>query len=197
VPDPVPEVLLVRHGETEWSASGRHTGRTDIPLTDRGRAQARALGAALAGRSFALVLTSPLARAADTSRLAGLEATVDDDLREWDYGDHEGRTTPEIRKEDPGWTVWRGPLPGGERPEQVAARADRVIERILAAGGDVALFSHGHFLRVLTARWLELPAVEGRRFALDTATLSVLGTEREVRAVLRWNLVAPPGDPPS
>jgi broad specificity phosphatase PhoE len=191
----VPEVLLVRHGETEWSASGRHTGRTDIPLTERGRAQARALGAALAGRGFALVLTSPLSRAADTGRLAGLEATVDEDLREWDYGEHEGRTTPEIRREDPGWTVWRGPVPGGERPEEVATRADRVIERILAAGGDVAVLSHGHLLRVLTARWLELPAVEGRRFALDTATLSVLGTEREVRAVMRWNLVPPPLDP--
>jgi broad specificity phosphatase PhoE len=194
MPDPVPEVLLVRHGETEWSASGRHTGRTDIPLTDRGRVQARALGAALAGRRFALVLTSPLSRAADTSRLAGVEATVDEGLREWDYGDHEGRTTPEIRQEDPEWTVWRGPVPGGELLEEVAVRADRVIERILAAGGDVAVFSHGHFLRVLTARWLELPAVEGRRFALDTATLSVLGIEREVRAVRRWNLVPPPLD---
>ena len=194
MPDPVPEVLLVRHGETEWSASGRHTGRTDIPLTDRGRAEARALGAALGGRRFALVLTSPLSRATDTSRLAGLEATVDEGLREWDYGDHEGRTTPEIRREDPGWTVWRGPVPGGELLQEVATRADRVIERIVAAGGDVAVFSHGHFLRVLTARWLELPAVEGRRFALDTATLSVLGTEREVRAVRRWNLAPAPLD---
>jgi broad specificity phosphatase PhoE len=194
VPERHPEVVLVRHGETEWSASGRHTGRTDIPLTERGRAQGGALGAALAGRRFARVLTSPLSRAAETCRLAGLRGVVDQDLQEWDYGDHEGRTTPEIRQEDPGWTVWRGPVPGGERLGEVAARSDRVIERIVAAGGDVAVFSHGHFLRVLTARWLELPAVEGRRFALDTATLSVLGTEREVRAVLRWNLVPPPLD---
>jgi probable phosphoglycerate mutase len=197
VAEVVPEVVLVRHGETAWSASGRHTGRTDVPLTDRGRAQARALGAALADRRFALVLTSPSSRALETCRLAGLAGSVDEDLREWDYGEHEGRTTPEIRDDDPGWTVWRGPLPGGERLEEVAARADRAIERIRAAGGDVALFSHGHFLRVLAARWLELPPVEGRRFALDTATVSVLGTEREVPAVRRWNLEPPWADDPS
>ena len=197
MPEATPEVVLVRHGETEWSASGRHTGRTDVPLTERGEAQARALGAALAGRRFVLVLTSPLQRAVDTCRLAGLDGTVAEDAREWDDGDHEGRTTPEIRRDDPGWTVWRGPLPGGERLDEVAARADRVVERLRAAGGDVAVFSHGHFLRVLTARWLELPAVEGRRFALDTATLSFLGTEREVSAVTRWNVVPPPLDQPS
>jgi broad specificity phosphatase PhoE len=185
-----PEVLLLRHGETEWSASGRHTGRTDVELTDRGRAQARALGAAVASRSFALVLASPLRRATETCRLAGLDGTVDPDLREWDYGDYEGRTTPEIREEVPGWTVWKGPVPGGERLEEVAARADRVVERLTSAAGDVAVVSHGHLLRVLAARWLELPAVEGRRFALDTATVSLLGLERETRVVLRWN--APP-----
>jgi broad specificity phosphatase PhoE len=185
-----PEVVLLRHGETEWSASGRHTGRTDVPLTERGRQQARALGTAVAGRHFAEVLTSPLQRASETCRLAGLDGTVVEDVREWDYGDHEGRTTPEIREEVPGWTVWRGPVPGGERPEDVAARADRVVARLLAAGGDVAVVSHGHFLRVLAARWLELPPVEGRRFALDTATVSVLGTEREARVVRLWN--APP-----
>jgi broad specificity phosphatase PhoE len=185
-----PEVVLLRHGETEWSASGRHTGRTDVPLTERGRQQARALGTAVAGRHFAEVLTSPLQRASETCRLAGLDGTVVEDVREWDYGDHEGRTTPEIREEVPGWTVWRGPVPGGERPEDVAARADRVVARLLEAGGDAAVVSHGHFLRVLAARWLELPPVEGRRFALDTATVSVLGTEREARVVRLWN--APP-----
>jgi probable phosphoglycerate mutase len=189
VPRP-PEVLLLRHGETEWSASGRHTGRTDVELTDRGQAQARALAPAANGRAFALVLTSPLRRATETCRLAGLAGTVDPDLREWDYGAYEGRTTPEIRAEVPGWTVWQGPIPGGERLDEVAARADRVVERLTAVGGDVAVVSHGHFLRVLAARWLDLPAVEGRRLALDTATVSLLGTEREVRAVLRWN--APP-----
>jgi broad specificity phosphatase PhoE len=188
VPQRHPEVVLVRHGETEWSASGRHTGRTDIPLTDRGRAQAGALGAALAGRRFARVLTSPLSRAAETCRLAGLGGMVDEDLREWDYGDHEGRTTPQIRQEDPGWTVWRGPVPGGEGLGEVAARADRVIERIVAAGGDVAVFSHGHFLRVLGARWIGLPPTSGGSFRLDTGTLSVLGWERETPAFVRWNV---------
>ena len=187
---PPPEVLLLRHGETAWSASGRHTGRTDVPLTERGRRQARALGAAVRGRRFGLVLTSPLRRATETCRLAGLAGVEDGDLREWDYGDYEGRTTPAIRQEVPGWTVWRGPVPGGELLEEVAARADRVVERLLAAADDVAVVSHGHFLRVLAARWLELPALEGRRFALDTATLCLLGVERETRAVLRWN--APP-----
>ena len=186
-----PEVVLLRHGETEWSATGRHTGRTDVPLTDRGRTQARALGAAVAGRSFALVVTSPLRRATETCRLAGLAGTELDDLREWDYGDYEGRTTPDIREEVPAWTVWQGPVPGGERLEEVAARADRVVERLAAAGGDVAVVSHGHFLRVLVARWLELPALEGRRFALDTGTVCLLGTERESRAVLRWNVPPP------
>jgi broad specificity phosphatase PhoE len=185
-----PEVVLLRHGETEWSASGRHTGRTDVPLTERGRQQARALGTAVAGRHVAEVLTSPLQRASETCRLAGLDGTVVEDVREWDYGDHEGRTTPEIREEVPGWTVWRGPVPGGERLEDVAARADRVVAQLLQAGGDAAVVSHGHFLRVLAARWLELPPVEGRRFALDTATVSVLGTEREARVVRLWN--APP-----
>lgn len=189
-----PEVLLLRHGETEWSASGRHTGRTDVALSDRGRRQARALGAAITDRRFRLVLTSPLRRATETCRLAGLAGVEDGDLREWDYGAYEGRTTPEIRREVPAWTVWRGPVPGGERLDEVAARADRAVERILAADGDVAVVSHGHFLRVLAARWLELPAVEGRRFALDTATLCLLGTERESRAVLRWNAPPPPLD---
>ena len=188
----LPEVLLLRHGETVGSASGRHTGRTDVELTDRGRAQARALGPAAADRSFALVLTSPLRRATETCRLAGLDGTVDPDLREWDYGDYEGRTTPEIRTEVPGWTVWQGPIPRGERIEEVAARADRVVGRLASVEGDVAVVSHGHFLRVLAARWLDLPPVEGRRFVLDTATVSLLGRERELRAVLRWNAPPPP-----
>jgi len=181
------DVVLVRHGETAWSASGRHTGRTDVPLTDRGRRQAEALADAVRRWRFGTVLTSPLQRAAETCRLAGLACTVVDDLHEWDYLQHEGRTTTEIRRDTPGWTVWRGPVPGGERIEDVAARADRVVARIEEADGDVAVFSHGHFLRVLTARWLDLPAVEGRRFVLDTATVCVLGTEREVRAIRLWN----------
>jgi broad specificity phosphatase PhoE len=188
-----PEVVLIRHGETAWSRSGQHTGRTDLPLTDRGRRQAEALGAAVAALPVARTLTSPLQRATETCRLAGLEGTVVDDLVEWDYGDYEGRTTAEIREEVPGWTIWEGPVPGGERIDEVAARADRVIARIEAAGEDVVVVSHGHFLRVLAARWLELPAVEGRRLLLDTATLCLLGTERGVRAVRRWNV--PPQGP--
>ncbi len=181
------EVVLVRHGETEWSASGRHTGRTDVPLTDRGRTQGADLARLLTRWQFAVTLTSPLRRAADTCALSGLEGTVDDDLREWDYGSHEGRTTEEIRRELPDWTIWRGPVPGGERIDQVAARADRVITRIEQVDGDLALFSHGHFLRVLAARWLGLPPADGRLFMLDTATLSVLSTERQTRAIRMWN----------
>ena len=187
-----PEVVLIRHGETTWSRSGQHTGRTDLPLTERGRRQAEALGAAMAAIPVARILTSPLQRAVETCRLAGLTGTEVDDLVEWDYGDYEGRTTAEIREEVPGWTVWDGPVPGGERLDEVAARADRVIAGIEAAGEDVAVVSHGHFLRVLAARWLELPPIEGRRLLLDTATLCLLGTERGVRAVRRWN-APPPG----
>jgi probable phosphoglycerate mutase len=190
--DRPPEVVLIRHGETTWSRSGQHTGRTDLPLTERGRRQAEALGAAMAAIPVARILTSPLQRAVETCRLAGLTGTEVDDLVEWDYGDYEGRTTAEIREEVPGWTVWDGPVPGGERLDEVAARADRVIAGIEAAGEDVAVVSHGHFLRVLAARWLELPPIEGRRLLLDTATLCLLGTERGVRAVRRWN-APPPG----
>lgn len=183
------EVVLVRHGETEWSASGRHTGTTDVPLTERGRAEGAGLAEPLAAWRFALTLTSPLARARDTCRLAGLDpgAEVDERLREWDYGRLEGLTTPEIRVEEPGWTVWRGPVPGGETIAQVAARADAVIARVEQVDGDVALVSHGHFLRVLAARWLGLDPVEGRRLMLDTATLCVLGTERDLHAIRLWN----------
>lgn len=186
------ELWLIRHGETEWSLSGAHTGRTDIPLTDAGRAQAKAIAKQLAGRAFALVLTSPMTRAAETCRLAGYgpEATVDSNLREWDYGDYEGRTTADIRKERPGWSLWRDGVLNGETIEQVAARADAVLARIAVAEGDVALFAHGHLLRILTARWLEMDPAAAARFALGTASLSTLGYERETRVITRWNLSA-------
>ncbi|HSE94614.1 MAG TPA: histidine phosphatase family protein [Methylomirabilota bacterium] len=152
---------LIRHGETAWSASGRHTGRTDVPLTAAGERQAEALGRHLraGGETFATVLTSPLTRARETCRLAGYAAVaqVVDDLREWDYGDYEGRTTAEIRTDRPGWTIWAGPVPGGETVEAVGRRASRVIDRAVAASGAVALFAHGHVLRVLAACWLGLP----------------------------------------
>ena len=185
------ELWLVRHGATEWSESGRHTGRTDVPLTATGEDQARALRSVLVGKHFALVLSSPLRRALETCRLAGLgdDVVVDDDLREWDYGDDEGRTTADIRKERPGWVVWDG-VPRGESPDDVGARADRVIGRAVAVDGDVAAFSHGHCLRILAARWLALPAVDGRLLGLDTAAVCVLGYEREQRVIRRWNLTA-------
>ena len=181
------DVVLVRHGATEWSAVGKHTGRTDLPLTEDGLAQARALAPLLGRWDFAAVLTSPLERAAATCREAGLAGTTDPDLQEWDYGELEGLTTPEIRETDPGWTVWRGPVPGGEAIEEVAARADRVVDRLRAADGVVAVVSHGHFLRVLAARWLGLEPAAGASLILDTGTLSVLGTERETPAIRLWN----------
>jgi broad specificity phosphatase PhoE len=184
------EVVLVRHGETEWSRDGRHTGRTDVPLTERGEAQARAVGAALRGRSFALVLSSPLQRALETARLAGFSPEVREELAEWDYGAYEGRTTPEIRQEVADWTIWGYGAPGGERPEQVGARADRVVAELRGVGvdGDALVFAHGHLLRVLTARWLELPPADGRLFALDSGTLGTLGYEREQSVIRRWNV---------
>jgi probable phosphoglycerate mutase len=178
---------IVRHGETAWSRTGQHTGRTDLPLTDVGREQALALGRRLAGHQFALILASPLARAADTARLAGLEAEPCDDLVEWDYGAYEGRTTAEIQRDDPGWTIWQGTVPGGETAEQVAARVDRVIARCRAADGDALVIAHGHVLRVLAARWLGLPPRDGRLFALSTATLSVLGEEHGSPVMVTWN----------
>jgi broad specificity phosphatase PhoE len=189
VEEPNQRVVLIRHGETEWSAAGRHTGRTDVPLTDEGRRQAEALGVCLKGWRFALVLSSPRRRAVDTCRLAGLGemAQVWDDLMEWDYGDYEGRTTLEIRSERPGWTLWSHGVPGGESVEQVGARADGVLAEARQAGGDVALFSHGHLLRVLAARWIDLPADRGRNLALATATVSVLGYERETPVIVLWN----------
>jgi broad specificity phosphatase PhoE len=182
------QAWLARHGETEWSRSGQHTGRTDIPLTDLGREQALALGQRLAGHRFALVLTSPLSRAAETARLAGFpDAIVDPDLREWDYGDLEGRRTVDIRREMPDWSIWHGPWPGGERVEEIGARADRVIARLRAADGDVLLFAHGHFLRVLGARWVDLPPASGGLLALSTATISILGWERGNPVIETWN----------
>jgi probable phosphoglycerate mutase len=184
-------VWLVRHGETEWARLGRHTGRTDIPLTDTGRAQARALGQRLVGHAFGLVLTSPLSRAAETARIAGYADTAvpADDLMEWDYGALEGRTTADIRSETPGWTIWRGPWPNGETADQVGARADRVIARIrdARATGDVLVFAHGHLLRVLTARWIGLDPASGGLFELATATLSVLGWDRGSPSIELWN----------
>ena len=189
------EIVLVRHGETEWAKLGRHTGRTDIPLTDDGRMQAELVGRRLDGRDFALVLTSPLGRAFDTCRLAGLAGVAehDDDLLEWDYGEYEGRRTVDIRVDRPGLDVVgrrRARRRDGER--RSAARVDRVIDRAVAADGDVALFAHGHVLRVLGARWLGLDPTGGRLFALSPATLSVLGYERETRVFLRWNDVCDP-----
>ncbi len=178
-------IVLARHGETEWSASGKHTSTTDLPLTERGRAAAKRLGTRLAGREFALVLASPLARATETARLAGFEPEIEPDLTELAYGPYEGRTTAEIRLERPGWSVWEDP--GGETLAQAAERADRVIARALAADGDVALFAHGHILRIIGARWLELGPEHGANLKLDTASLSELGFEREIRALDYWN----------
>jgi broad specificity phosphatase PhoE len=192
VSEPIAErqIDLVRHGETAWSVAGRHTGRTDVPLSPTGRKQALDLGRRLAGHRFALVLTSPLSRAVETAHLAGFpDGIPDDDLLEWDYGDLEGRTTAEIRKDYPGWTIWTGPWPNGETADDVAARADRVIARCLdpVVNGDCLLFAHGHLLRVLAARWLGMPPAGGAYFALDTATIGILGWERENRVIDTWN----------
>ena len=186
--EPEPKLFLVRHGETEWSRSGRHTGRTDVPLTDVGRRQAEAIGQRLRDRHFALVLTSPSSRAAETARLAGFpDAERTTDLMEWDYGEFEGMTTAQIRETLPGWSIWQGPWPGGETPDQVSVRVDRVIARCLAAQGDCLLFAHGHVLRVLAARWLGEPARAGAHYALGTATLSILGWEHARRVIELWN----------
>lgn len=183
------DILLARHGQTEWSVNGRHTGHTDIPLTDEGRVQAKALGARFGGIEFALVLSSPLARALDTCCLAGLGdvAVEDPDLKEWDYGEYEGITSDEIHQTRPGWTVWADGAPGGESPEQVGIRADRVVERLEAADGLCAVFGHGHMLRVLAARWVGMPTAAGAKFALSPATLSGLGREHDDRVLSLWN----------
>jgi broad specificity phosphatase PhoE len=182
-------IFIVRHGETEWSATGRHTSRTDLPLLDEGRRRARALADELADRSFSLVLCSPMLRARQTCQLAGFGevALIDDDLREWQYGDYEGLTTSEIRKRDPDWDLWRVGCPGGEGPLAVGARADRALERLRSAGGDALAFAHGHILRVVTARWLAMEPACGARFALNAGALGVLGFERDTEVLDRWN----------
>ena len=183
------EIVLVRHGETEWSLSGQHTSRTDLPLTDAGRERATRLGPALADWNFSVVLTSPLRRARETCEIAGFahRAVICEDLREWDYGVYEGLTTPQICEKDPGWNLWRDGCPGGEQPEQVGARADRAIERLRSDGGDALEFAHGHIFRVLTARWLQMDPAGGARFALNAGAICVLGYERETEVIQLWN----------
>lgn len=183
------EVWLARHGETEWSRDGKHTSHTDVDLTSKGEDAARTIADRLRDVGFDLVLTSPLARARDTARLAGYtEAHKEADLVEWDYGEYEGVTTPQIRETVPGWTVWSHPSPGGETAEQIGRRLDRVISKVDAVSGRVLLFGHGHSLRALAARWLRQPVGDGRHYKLDTATISVLGYERETPVIARWNV---------
>ena len=183
------EIVLLRHGETEWSRDRRHTSHTDLPLTPHGREHALLAGRRFADRDLRLVLVSPRARAQETARLAGLggRAVVDDDLVERGYGDYEGRTADEIREEHPGWDVWQSPIPGGEQLHAAGERADRVISRALGAQGDVAIIAHGHILRILAARWISLPAEAGGALALETGGLCLLGFERERRVIRRWN----------
>jgi broad specificity phosphatase PhoE len=186
----VGELVLIRHGETEWSLDGRHTGNSDIPLTEVGRGQAESLRDALRSRRFERVVSSPRQRSLDTCRLAGLGDRVEvmDDLAEWDYGEYDGITTRQIREGRPDWVLWRDGCPGGESPDQVGARADRALTELGGVEGDVAVFSHGHFLRVLAARWVDLETAAGAKLALDVATLSVLGFEHEVdRVIAAWN----------
>jgi broad specificity phosphatase PhoE len=194
------ELILVRHGETEWSRDGRHTGRTDLPLTPHGEEQARAIAPLLAARKITLTLVSPARRARRTAELAGLTATeTDERLWEWDYGAYEGRTTAQIREERPGWYLWRDGVIGGESAEQAGARVDGVLDRVrpFLDDGDVALAAHGHVLRILTARWLGLPPADGRLFRLDTGTISTLGTEHGEPVITSWNVPVRNQDPPS
>jgi broad specificity phosphatase PhoE len=186
---PAVELWLIRHGETEWSISGQHTSRTDIPLTDHGRQRAAEIRDYLQNRNFSLVLSSPRQRAMETCRIAGFGdvVQVDEDLSEWDYGEYEGRTTAEIRKGQPGWSIWDGTPPGGESLEQVAARCQMLIERSMTAGGKVALFSHAHLLRILAATWIGLPPKSGSLLALGTGSVSTLGFERDTRVIKTWN----------
>jgi broad specificity phosphatase PhoE len=182
------ELWVIRHGETEWSRDGRHTSYTEVELTTEGEAVARGLAERLSGVEFDLVLTSPRVRTRRTAELAGFpDAEVDDDLAEWDYGDYEGITTPEIREQVPDWTVWTHSSPGGETAEEVSRRMDRVVAKVRAQDGRALVFSHGHASRALAARWLELPIEDGRHFLLGTATISVLAYERESPVVARWN----------
>jgi broad specificity phosphatase PhoE len=183
------QIFIVRHGETEWSANGRHTSRTDLPLTEEGRRRAAEIGTELSGQRFALILCSPLRRARETCELAGFGHVAEtfEDLREWDYGEYEGLTTPEIKAQNPDWNLWRDGCPGGERPEQIGARVDRVLGRMRDANADVLAFAHGHVLRVLTARWLQMKPAAGARFALGAGAIGVLGHERETEVLARWN----------
>lgn len=188
------ELWIVRHGETEWSKSGQHTGVTDLPLTDAGRRQASALRDLLTDLKPVLVLSSPRTRALDTARLAGLDdVEIDEDLAEWDYGDYEGLTTPQIRESVPGWTVWTHPVPNGETLHQIRERADRVLNRAATrlADGPVVLVGHGHFSRALGARWIGLPVSGGARLALSTAAPSILGADHGAPAITRWNMPNP------
>jgi broad specificity phosphatase PhoE len=186
-------VVLARHGETEWSLSGRHTGKTDLPLTEEGRRQAAALGPRLRAWTFSLVVTSPLRRALETCHLAGYaeHAEVRPDLVEWDYGRYEGLTSSQIAEIDPKWSLWRDGGPGGEAPADVGRRADRVLAEVRSVDGDVLIFAHGHVLRVLAARWLGEPAEGGRHYALQTASLSVLTYEHADPVIRQWNLPPP------
>ena len=192
-----PQIVLVRHGETEWSKNGKHTSFSDIPLTLEGERQAAALKGELSEWDFKLVMCSPRARAKRTCELAGFldRAEITDDLAEWNYGDYEGITTKEIRQKDPKWTVFTSPTPGGETPDQVAERCDRVIERAKAINDDVVLFAHSHVLRVLIARWLELPPIEGRHFVLQTGTLNILSYEHESTVLISLNAETFRNDP--
>jgi probable phosphoglycerate mutase len=192
-----PQIILVRHGETEWSKNGKHTSYSDIPLTLEGERQASSLKKELSDWDFKLVLCSPRTRAKRTCELAGLldRAEITDDLTEWNYGDYEGITTKEIRKTDPTWTVFTSPTPGGETPDQVAERCDRVIARAKSVNEDVVLFAHSHVLRVLIARWLELSPVEGRHFVLQTGTLNILSYEHESTVLISLNAETFRNDP--
>jgi probable phosphoglycerate mutase len=187
--EPAVELWLIRHGETEWSISGQHTSRTDIPLTDHGRQRAVEIHDYLRNHEFSLVLTSPRQRAQETCRIAGFGdvAQVDENLSEWDYGQYEGRTTAEIRKDQPGWSVWDGTPPGGESLDQVAARCQKIIDRSIASGGKVALFSHAHLLRILAATWIGLPPKAGSLLTLGTGSVSTLSFERETPVIQTWN----------
>ncbi|MDQ6776771.1 MAG: histidine phosphatase family protein [Actinomycetota bacterium] len=186
-PAPRPRITVVRHGETEWSASLKHTSGTDVPLTLAGRRRAQELASVLA-REYSIVLCSPLRRARETCELAGFtDPVIGPNLREWNYGEYEGLTTDEIRARRPDWNLWRDGCPGGETPDQVAARADQVLARLRSVGGDALVFAHGHILRVLTARWVEMPPSAGARFVLAAGSLGVLGHERETEVIERWN----------
>ena len=191
---PKQQIFLIRHGETEWSVSGQHTGITDIPLTEKGRNVARLLKPVLAKENFTFVLTSPLKRALETCELAGFgeRAEIDRNLMEWNYGEYEGLTPKQIHAKAPGWMIFRDGCPGGEKPGEVGARADRLIERVRNQEGNIAFFAHGHLFRVFAARWLGLPPESGRHFLLDTATLNILGYYRDIPAVKRWNAMLIP-----